>query len=144
MMNRCLKKFSVDWLLRAAWGTSLVLATIAFTGCGGPVEGTVSGTVTYNGAPLADASVNFHSSKTGIASSATLDKSGAFTLPGSLPVGDYKVFVQPPPPQQLPPGTPQPEQTIMQIPPKYQDPGQTPLSQTVAAGENSFSIEIVN
>jgi len=110
-------------------------------GCGGSPEGTVQGKVTYKGAPLGAGVVNFLSDK-GRAATADLDSSGAFKMSGPLPVGNYKVFVTPPTPKQLPPGTP-PEKTVpFNLPPKLQDPAQTPVTKEVKAGPNDFPIDL--
>jgi len=110
-------------------------------GCGGKPAGTVSGTVKYKGNPVASGSVNFYDGKTGNASQATLNESGKFTFPGTLAAGTYKVYVSPPVPEQLPPGQ-APKKLKFDLPPKYQDPAQTPVSKEVKAGPNDITIDL--
>ena len=131
-------------IARRAWFVALLIAILAMVGCGGAKpEGMVSGKVTYKGSPLANGVVNFHAPEKGTASQANLDSNGAFKLPGTLPAGNYKVFVLPPVPQQLPPGTAQPK-VDFSLPPKFQDPGQTPVTKEVKAGPNDFTIDLAD
>jgi hypothetical protein len=101
----------------------------------------VSGKVTYKGAPLTAGVVNFHSEK-GNASQANLDSSGAFKMSAPLPVGNYKIYVTPPIPKQLPPGTPPEKTEPFTLPPKLQDPGQTPVTKEVKAGPNDITVDL--
>lgn len=112
-------------------------------GCSsGKPAGTVSGTVKYKGAPVTTGSVNFFATDKGTASAAPLDGSGKFTLPGTLEVGTYKVYIQPPVPEQLPPGKAPKNVARLTIPPKYQDLGQTPVTKEVKEGANTIEIEL--
>jgi len=123
----------------------LLGALLALTGTGCPAgkrEGTVSGKVTYKGKAVNGGNVNFLLPDKGIGSQATLDDSGKFTLPGTLAVGNYKVFIQPPPPKQLPPGTPSEKTPTLDIPKKYQDPKTTTASADVKVGPNDITIEL--
>jgi len=75
------------------------LAAITFIGCGGSGEPvveviTINGTVTYEGAPVTEGSVQFEDTSTGISSSAELGAEGAFSI--ETATGDYKVTVTPP------------------------------------------------
>ena len=131
-------------LIRRTLGVALCVAILGLAGCeAAKPEGTVSGKVTYKGSPLASGTVNFHASDKGTASQANLDSNGAFKLPGTLPAGNYKVFVLPPVPQQLPPGTAQPK-VDFNLPPKFQDLGQTPVTKEVKAGSNEFTIDLAD
>jgi len=105
-------------------------------------SGTVSGTVKYKGAPVASGNVNFVDPAKGTASQAKLDGSGNFTLPGTLEAGTYKVYINPPIPEQLPPGQAPKKVAKLDLPPKYQDPGQTPVSKEVKAGPNTITIDL--
>jgi hypothetical protein len=111
-------------------------------GCEGVPAGTVAGTVKYKGAPVTAGTVNFYDPGKGNASQGALDGSGNFTLQGSLAAGTYKVYVQPPVPEQLPPGQVPKKVPRLTLPPKYQDPAQTPVSREVKAGSNTFTIEL--
>jgi hypothetical protein len=55
-------------------------------------------------------------------------------------VGTYKVYLQPPLPHQLPPGTAA-APVEYDIPRAFQDPVQTPVTQDVKAGSNTIVIE---
>jgi hypothetical protein len=118
-------------------GTFLILV-----GCAARLTGTVTGTVKYKGAAVAAGTVNFYNPGKGNASQAVLDSSGSFTLPGSLEEGTYKVYVNPPIPEQLPPGQAPKKAPRLDLPPKYQDPGQTPVTREVKAGPNNFTIDL--
>ncbi len=80
-------------------GSAFVLACVLSLGCGGesgPELGPVSGTVTYNGQPVAGANLIFLSEK-GPQATATTDEQGKFTAKtkGSdgVTVGAFKVTV---------------------------------------------------
>lgn len=128
---------------RLAPGVLLLSGALLFlAGCsGGNPTGTVTGTVKYKGAPLTAGTVNFHGTK-GTGSQGTIDTSGNFTLAGSLEVGTYKVYINPPVPEPAPPGTPPKKVAKLDIPPKYMDLGQTPVSRDVKAGPNTFAIDL--
>jgi hypothetical protein len=51
------------------------------------------------------------------------------------------VYVQPPLPEQLPPGQVS-KKPRLDLPPKYQDPAQTPVSKEVKAGPNTIPIDL--
>ncbi len=105
-------------------------------------NGTVKGTVKYKGSPVTTGSVNFYDPAKGAASQGTLDSSGNFTLPGTLEVGTYKVYLQPPIPEQLPPGKAPAKKARFDVPPKYQDPSQTPVKKEVKVGPNEIPIDL--
>ena len=131
--------------MRRALGSLLLLgAILVAVGCERKVpEGTVSGKVTYKGKAVTTGSVNFTDSQKGIGSQGPLDGSGNYTIPDPLQVGTYKVFIQPPIPEQLPPGTP-PKKPGVAIPSKYQDAGKSTLSFEVKAGKNDINIELTD
>lgn len=118
--------------------------SLGAAGCSGPSEGTVSGKVTYKGAPVTEGIVNFFAPDKGIAAEANLDGSGAFKMPGALPLGSYKVCIKPPLPQQLPPGSPPPKAAAFAIPAKFQEANLTPLTREVKAGPNDLSIDLTD
>lgn len=118
-------------------GVFLILA-----GCAGKPAGTVTGTVKYKGAPVTAGSVNFFDPGKGSGAQGALNESGNFTIPGSLDAGTYKVYIQPPSPEQLPPGSKPKKVARFDLPPKYQDPTQTPVSKEVKAGPNTIPIDL--
>jgi hypothetical protein len=127
---------------RSLWAGSLSALVLLTGGCGqgSRSTGIVTGTVRYQGKPVTAGFVNFLDSSRGMAGQAQMDDKGAFTLEGDLEVGTYKVYLQPPLPQQLPPGTVA-EPAEYDIPRRYQDPVQTPVTQEVKAGSNTIVIE---
>lgn len=79
--------------------TSILLGLavpLFFLGCGGGAGGgvdtaDVSGTITMDGKPLADAEVTFITED--FASSGTTDKDGNYFLPSGAAIGENKVFI---------------------------------------------------
>lgn len=129
-------------------------------GCGGndgPATAPVTGTITYNGEPLANATVAFAPENGGQVAKATTDEQGRYELgtfdldDGAL-VGAHRVTVvargpvQPLPPGQVPPGTPlelahNPGKPL--IPQKYFMQDTSGLTAEVVAGEsNEFDFEL--
>jgi len=119
----------------------LVLIALVLVGCKGKQTGTVSGKVTFKGKPLTSGEVQFINPEKGAGSSGQLDSSGNYTLAGQLEAGKYKVYIQPPTPEQLPPGKVS-TRPPFDVPPKFQDPSQTPISKDVKVGPNDIPIEI--
>jgi hypothetical protein len=79
-----------------ACGAAILLGAMSLTGCGdsGPPTGTVSGTVTAAGKPVASATVMFSIKKGGSGSGMT-DDEGKYSA--QVPLGDAKVAVIAPP-----------------------------------------------
>lgn len=76
------------------WGV-LVVVAIGLSGCtgGGSVpKADVSGTVTLNGQPLADADVHFVNEESGFAGYGRTDSQGKYTLVQGAAIGTNKVF----------------------------------------------------
>jgi hypothetical protein len=111
-------------------------------GCqGAKPKATVKGKVTYKGAPVTTGSVNFFLPAKGAGVTANLDANGGFVFSESIEPGSYKVFVQPPLPEPLPPGT-KSKREPYNIPPKFQDQAQTPITKEVKTGDNDIPIEL--
>jgi hypothetical protein len=108
----------------------------------------VTGVVTLDGQPAAQAEVLFNP-KTGRMASGVTDDQGRFALStakpndGAMP-GEYIVTLfeyYPPdkPPKMPPPGQPLPSR----FPPKYADPAKSPLTATIERGKpNEFQFDI--
>jgi hypothetical protein len=125
----------------AVWVWLPGLLLILF-GCFKTPTGTVSGTVKYKGKEVTTGKVNLHNAAKGTAAQANLDGSGGFKVEGELEVGTYKVYLSPPPPEQLAPDKMKDVKApAFDIPPKYQDLAQTPETVEVKAGENKFAID---
>lgn len=105
------------------------------------VEGTITGSVTFNGQPVTEGDVNFIAKETGVAAKAPLDSSGKYTLP-AIEIGTYKVFVTPPPLAPPQEGVKVQIKTYNNIPDKYRDETQTPESIDVVEGMNEKNIDM--
>lgn len=137
-------------------GVMLLVSIPGLSGCGS--EGTadtepVTGTVTYNGAPVADASVTFTPEK-GRPATGITDAAGKFTLTtfakddGAVP-GKHKVAVAPNASQIAPmPGTPEAAAAAAGKPPfpaRYSNPEQSGLTAEVkAGGDNDFTFPLTD
>ena len=138
----------------------LVLAgALAVAGCGRSA-GTITGTVTYKGAPLKGGSVMFTPAAGGQAGpvSVAIGQDGTYAAE-KVPVGDVTVtvdtsYLKPAPrtgprEDQAPPGHENPNKpsasggaNYVPIPAKYADPAQTPLKYTVKGGSQKYDIPI--
>ncbi len=139
-----------------AWTTCSVFAFLAavamFAGCGKPgpkgQTGTVKGTVTQSGKPVAG-TVYFNSAATGQSAFAPLESDGSYRLKnefeGRLAVGEYKVSVTPAaggggadiaaPPTSINPAK-------GPIPKKYLSGDTSGWTASIKAGENSFDFKV--
>jgi hypothetical protein len=146
----------------AAILAGLVIAGVVGCQPQGATERTypVTGTVTLNNQPLADATVTFHPISGGKVAVGKTDASGKFTLTtagtgqsGAIP-GRYKVTVQKFESQEQPAAapasgeyveapadtTPAPSKNV--LPEKYADPNTSGFEAEVKAGENSFTFNL--
>jgi hypothetical protein len=123
----------------------LLLATlVVLAGCQTKAPpATVSGKVTYKNQPLTSGFVNFYMPDKGIAAQGQIDADGNYKLQGEIIAGTFKVYVQPPTPEQLPPGKVS-KRPPFNVPPKFQDPAQTPMTKEVKAGANDIPIELTD
>jgi hypothetical protein len=126
-------------------------------GCG-PSTGTVSGVVRYKGEPLAGYVVTMIAPDDRLVTAIT-DDQGAYTIPNA-PVGTLKVMVSPPhrpPPvseeirkirekshQKVRPPDTQPASKIVNIPDRYKNKDQTPLTFTVEGGQQTYDPEVTD
>ena len=138
---------------------SLCLLLALAAGCGRslPATGSVSGRVTLDGKPLADAGVMFTPSSGGRPASGTTDEKGEYRLTTFAPadgalVGPHAVTVvkqdfsnRPTTPSGLPGG-----EGLRSgggrwiVPEHYSQPETSKLSAEVAAGENRFDFDLVS
>jgi len=116
------------------------------TGCGkqGPKRLTVTGKVTFQGAPVTEGQITFEDAASGVAGSTALGTDGSYTL--QLPEGNYKVSVEPPVVEvggtADTPGDEEYKQ-VDNIPERYWSTATSPLQATVSADatEHNFTLE---
>lgn len=117
-----------------------------FGGCSGGTSkgptGNVSGTVTFDGQPVATGTVRLYSQKTGETGSGVLTEGGKFKFAEPLPVGSYQAIVVPP--QEPPPevGKAYEPKTYDNIPEKYRTELTTDITVEVKAGDNTITVEM--
>jgi hypothetical protein len=123
----------------------LVTGAFLVPGCGKPEHpevGRVSGVVTLDGQPLADATVMFQPTE-GRASIATTDSAGKYSLtyldgvPGAK-LGAHKVIIR----TEIPGEDGQPPIAKEKLPKKYHD--QTELTAEVKPGSNTFDFALTS
>lgn len=131
--------------VRARWLFSAACCLLVLSGCGGPYEATVSGTVTLDGEPLADADIAFHPQGSGTIAHGRSADDGSYSLRTAshegLAPGDYKVtvVVAVPATGQDTLGEPTPE---LLTPARYADRGRTELAARVAPGSNRVDLAL--
>jgi len=124
---------------------TLLICFSLLTGCGGSdtePTGSVTGNVTYNGAPLAEGLVNIYSEGRSVVGTAEIDTEGNFKFENPIATGDYRVYISPPPPP-APPEPGQPPLKIkppQKIPEKYRTANSTDLNITIAPGTNELAL----
>jgi hypothetical protein len=132
-------------LARRALALMMLTGAVALVGCsGGKPTGSVTGKVSYKGAPVTSGFVNFFAPERGAASQGKITESGTYTLEGVVDAGTYKVYLQPPLPEQLPPGTKPKARTPFNVPAKFLDGNSSPLSKEVKTGKNDINIELTD
>ncbi len=102
----------------------------------------VAGSVTLDGKPLTEGTINFTSASTGDAANASLGTEGRFLFANGVLPGTYRVTVTAPinmtPPA---PGVAPPVIKFV-IPARYMDPAATDLKATVAEGSDEFKFDL--
>lgn len=121
------------------------LGVASLNGCGGSSTakgptGTVEGTVTFDGQPVAAGIVRLYSPNSGESGSTTVGEGGKFTLTEPLRVGTYKAIVTPP--QEPPPeiGKPYEPKTYDNIPEKYRSELTSDITVEIKAGDNPITV----
>lgn len=143
--------------MRLAYYFLPCLAVLALSGCG-PSVGSVSGTVTYKGKPLASGKVTFVASDQKVKTS-PIGTDGSYSI-DKVTVGPAKIAVDPPipPAPMMPPGMkmdpskmdapaasappPPPKSQEPSFPQQYQDPEKSGLTHTVISGKQQHNIEL--
>ncbi|MFO0877731.1 MAG: hypothetical protein U0840_10290 [Gemmataceae bacterium] len=130
---------------RRALALLVLSSAVALVGCaGGKPTGSVSGKVSYKGAPVTSGFVNFFAPERGAASQGKITESGTYTLEGVVDAGTYKVYLQPPLPEQLPPGTKPKAKAPFSVPAKFLDGNSSPLSKEVKSGKNDINLDLTD
>ena len=136
-----MKSISKSWTLNLF---TLSFALVLLSGCGGPSEttGTVSGTVTLDGKPVATGEIGFISAE-GFSAIAEIGSDGSFTVEENMPVGKYIVTVNPPALMEAP-GEEGDTATLAEsaVPDGYSDEGTSDVTQEIVEGPNSVTIEL--
>lgn len=122
---------------RLVWSAALVVAaliTVCLVGCGpkAPVDEnrtTVTGTVTFNGAPLKAGNISFDSTKSGMSSSVSIGEDGRYGT-NRVPIGPNVVTIET---DSLRYGSPH---LYVKIPGKFADPSKSGFTIDVKAGIN--------
>ena len=136
-----------------------LLLVVLLAGCGGSIS-SVSGTVTLDGKPLADATVQFVPDGVGRDATGQTDKNGYFSMstlkPGDgVVAGNYKVVISRPlgevdktvhatsgDAMNVPAKAPVKKDAGPAFPKKYTQPGLTPLTQEVpVSGSLKFDVK---
>ena len=128
---------------RSLLGFAVAVTLVGVVGCGsGPDTGTVTGTVTMDGQPVAGVEVNFEPIDVDLGTTATgyTQAAGEYELfyPGSkkgAPAGEYIVRIVP---AEMEEGAGPP----VRIPAKYND--QSELTKTVESGSNTINFELTS
>jgi hypothetical protein len=127
---------------------SLIATTALMVGCGGSTAGAkkmggaVSGSVTFQGQPVSEGSVQLYSATSGDAATATLDAAGKFKLTTPIPIGSYKVSIMPPPEPAPQVGVPYAPKEYKNIPLKYRADATSPLKAEIKAEPNVLTLEM--
>ncbi|MCC7421477.1 MAG: carboxypeptidase regulatory-like domain-containing protein [Planctomycetaceae bacterium] len=127
----------------------LLLGLILLGGCtSAPPTGGLQGTVTFEGTPVKDATIQLQSATTGTAFAAPLDANGSYRFEKSLPTGEYNVIITPVAgagDDGIVGATPQarPPEKRDDIPERYRTMGQSGLKVDVKPGnENVYDVKL--
>ncbi|GAB4136499.1 hypothetical protein JCM17478_10400 [Thermopirellula anaerolimosa] len=101
----------------------------------------MSGTVTLDGKPYADASVIFFSPDTGQGGSANINPDGTFQLPKPIEVGQYIVYLAPRL-EEDPAAEPKPVSIDSTVPEKYWSESTSDIRCEIKAGANQVPVEL--
>ncbi|MES2792095.1 MAG: hypothetical protein V4719_20940 [Planctomycetota bacterium] len=115
-------------------------------GCGGngKPQGSVHGTVTFQGQPVTQGTVLLFSRKTGQNFAGPVGTDGRFTITDAVDAGDYVAMVQPPMATAAP-GSPEVSKPkeYANIPRKYHSDTTSNLTAVVKTGKNDIKLELL-
>ena len=122
----------------------LGLVVVGVAGCGpsGPVMYAITGTVTFEGAPVEEGTITLEDPATGVAQQAELSSTGTYAI--ELQEGTYKVCVEPPMEERQSRADTPPDYAYKQmpnIPPKYHSTFESGLSHTVSQA-GTFDVDM--
>ena len=131
------------------WVLALSIVASVVAGCSKSDTVDVTGTVTMSGKPAENVQVTFNPKGAARMATGVTDANGRFALStakpndGAMP-GEYVVTLgEYYPPGKPPPLPPRGGLLPSRFPPKYGDPGQSPLTATVAPeGKNDFPFDV--
>lgn len=128
--------------------SGIALVVIGLSGCsGGPAPdptATVTGKVTFQGAPVSEGVINFYDAKRGNAAVTKLGADGTFSA-DSVVLGDYGIFITPlqvDAPVDATKPAPLPANPA-NIPEKYRDVKTSGFKTTVKSGGNKAEFDMV-
>ncbi len=136
-----MKSISTRWT-RCLFGWGLALALLS--GCGGSGEptGTVSGTVTLDGQPVAAGQIGLISAA-GFSAIADIGADGSFAVVEKLPLDKYTVTVSPPALTEAPGEEGgNAKLAVTNVPLAYMDEATSGIVQEVTEGSNTVTIEL--
>jgi len=124
------------------------LLVISLMGCGSSGEPsvdviTINGTVTFEGSPITEGTIQFEDSSTGISSSAELGTDGTYSM--EIANGNYKVTVTPPWVEvDMGPDSPPQEdyKEVDNIPQQYRQTTTTDLTATVTEAGQTIDFDL--
>ena len=131
------------------WSWVVFLAPVVICGCGygpeGPT-GSVTGKVTYQGSPVSEGAVSFFCAESNTMAGGTLGPDGSYTLlfagGPQVPVGTYKVTVNPPARSHEPGQAPPPLKEYPNIPAKYRDRATSDLEAQITEDTLVFNFDL--
>jgi hypothetical protein len=123
---------------------TLLIALILLTGCEPSGPATVTGKVTFDGAPVKAGTVGFHPDRGMTPYYAIIQPDGTYSLTtetvATIPAGSYTVTVNGQEPPRASKGPPGPGKVI--TPQKYADKATSPLRASVRPGVNTIDLAV--
>lgn len=137
----CRIRFTRPFVCRPPIAALLVVTAAA--GCGSR-EASVTGSVYHRRVPVVAGHVNFFDPSRGKGARGALNAAGLYALDGTLPPGEYQVYVTPPSPP-LPRADDRAPQQVrtpegFSLPKRYTSPETSGAIVTVTSGKNELAI----